>query len=294
MDDHLEYVPIAKIVVGENRRAVDAVRVQTIAESIAAIGLQHPLSVRKVGDEYHLVAGLHRLRACESLAQLNVRCTVVEMDDIDSRRWELSENLDRSDLSVLDRGIQLAELVKLNEKKLAQVEQVSIGGRGNTGGEAAACREMGIDRQTARRAKAIAGISPDAIKAVKELGLEDDQSKLIEIAREKPEDQVAKVEQLSRTKTQKPKKGKRVAGSTTNKKGESKRKIWPPARDAIITIANLPADSQFFEAICANDEARLIGQYALTAFNRLQQLLEHLTGQEQRTADSASAEGGDR
>jgi hypothetical protein len=55
-----EYVDIAKIVIGETRREIDLDKVKSLAESIAAIGLQHPISwacrakMAKLQDYYGL------------------------------------------------------------------------------------------------------------------------------------------------------------------------------------------------------------------------------------------------
>jgi hypothetical protein len=83
--------------------------------------------------------------------------------------------LHRSELTALERAENIAEWVKLTDK-LAQVGQVSKGGRGNEGGIAAAARELGVERKVADRADKIAALSDEAKEAARDAGLDDNQT----------------------------------------------------------------------------------------------------------------------
>jgi uncharacterized ParB-like nuclease family protein len=68
-----ESFPIAKIYVPVKRRATlrpEAVR--EIAESILEIGQETPILVRRDGDRFVLVEGLHRLEACKALGEKTI------------------------------------------------------------------------------------------------------------------------------------------------------------------------------------------------------------------------------
>lgn len=65
------YVP------AKRRRAVNQATVNKIAESIMEIGLNVPISVRRDGDRYVLVTGLHRLEACKALGEETITAIVV-------------------------------------------------------------------------------------------------------------------------------------------------------------------------------------------------------------------------
>ncbi len=68
-----EAIPIADIYVPVKRRAeLDARKVQEIAESILATGQQTPIMVRKDGERFVLVEGLHRLEACRQLGETTI------------------------------------------------------------------------------------------------------------------------------------------------------------------------------------------------------------------------------
>ena len=100
-------VLIEAITVGHRHRSVDESKVVVIAASMRQLGLQQPISVWWCSDNdtYHLVAGLHRLRAAESLGWEDIDCFLVEMNEWDRQLWEIDENLCRAELS----PVQVAE-----------------------------------------------------------------------------------------------------------------------------------------------------------------------------------------
>jgi sulfiredoxin len=68
-----ETLPIADIYVPVKRRAtLDPKRVEELAESILANGLESPILVRRDGQRYVLVEGLHRLEACKALGEATI------------------------------------------------------------------------------------------------------------------------------------------------------------------------------------------------------------------------------
>lgn len=76
------------------------------------------------------------------------------------------------------------EIVEARKNKPAQVAQVS-GGRGNTGGLSQAARDLGLPRDTVRRAVRISKLDPAAKEAAKASGLDDNQSALLDRKTEK-------------------------------------------------------------------------------------------------------------
>src|SRR6476620_6173466 len=75
----------------------------------------------------------------------------------------------------------MADLVN---RKPVQVEQVSVGGRGNKGGEAQASRDLGLSRPDVHRAIQVATIDPEAKTAAKAAGLDDNRTALLKVAKE--------------------------------------------------------------------------------------------------------------
>ena len=68
-----EKFAIAEIYVPVKRRAtLKSTAVQEIAQSIMESGQQTPILIRRDGDRYVLVEGLHRLEACKALGEATI------------------------------------------------------------------------------------------------------------------------------------------------------------------------------------------------------------------------------
>jgi sulfiredoxin len=68
-----EKIPIADIYVPTKRRAtLKPETVQELAQSILETGQQSPILVRRDGDRFVLVEGLHRLEACKALGEQTI------------------------------------------------------------------------------------------------------------------------------------------------------------------------------------------------------------------------------
>ena len=82
---------------------------QELCESIRRHGILQPLSVRRVGAGYELIAGERRLRAGIMAGLTEIPCIVMNMNDQESGMVALVENLQRQDLDFIEeaRGISL-------------------------------------------------------------------------------------------------------------------------------------------------------------------------------------------
>ena len=80
-----------------------------LAESIRRHGILQPLSVRRVGTHYELIAGERRLRAGILAGLSEIPCIVMQMTDQESSMAALVENLQRQDLDFIEeaQGIDL-------------------------------------------------------------------------------------------------------------------------------------------------------------------------------------------
>jgi ParB/RepB/Spo0J family partition protein len=191
---HIEYINPS---VNPLRPLVDEA-VQRLAVSMQRIGLKTPITVRYCDGKadgtvegYEVVAGRHRVAAATSLGWETIDVIEIECSDLDARLWEIAENLHRAELTKLQRDEQVAEWIRLTD--VAQVEPHRKAGQ-QPGGVRAAARELGVDRNAARRAVKVAGLSDEAKAAAIEHGLDDNRSALLEAAGEDgPEAQVAKI-----------------------------------------------------------------------------------------------------
>ena len=108
-------------VLGRHRPLVEK-KVRMLADSIKAIGLNTPPSVRPSKKGPILVTGHHRVEAAKSLGLNHIDCFVMRGDKIERRLWSVAENLHRADLNKLQRAELVkkwAELIKQRAKVVA-------------------------------------------------------------------------------------------------------------------------------------------------------------------------------
>jgi ParB family transcriptional regulator, chromosome partitioning protein len=82
---------IADIIIGIRHRR-DVGDIDSLARSIAEVGLLHPIVIRPDGV---LIAGERRLAACKALGWSEIPVTVVDLGEV--ARGELAENAERKD-----------------------------------------------------------------------------------------------------------------------------------------------------------------------------------------------------
>ena len=83
-----------------------------LAESIRQHGILQPLSVRRVGNAYELIAGERRLRAAKMAGLGEIPCIVMNMTDQESGMAALVENLQRQDLDFIEEARGIAMLME--------------------------------------------------------------------------------------------------------------------------------------------------------------------------------------
>ena len=93
------------------RRNFDARGLQELAESIRAYGILQPLTVRRTGAGYELVAGERRLRSAKLAGERQVPCLVAQVGEEDSALLALIENLQRRDLDCWEEAEAIARLI---------------------------------------------------------------------------------------------------------------------------------------------------------------------------------------
>ncbi len=83
----------------------------SLAASIKTDGILQPLSVRKIGDGYELIAGERRLRAAIIAGLEAVPCIVSEVSDRNSALLALVENIQRRDLGFFEEADAISRLI---------------------------------------------------------------------------------------------------------------------------------------------------------------------------------------
>lgn len=147
---------VESVLVGKRHRALEGSKVDSLAESMKAIGLQQPISVYVDDqDAAYLVAGHHRLEAARKLGWEEIPATFVKMNPIEREMWEIAENLFRVDLSKEQRDEHIRRYAQLlNEREVLRQDVAKPnpkGGRPETVAKQVAA-EVGLSRRTVERA----------------------------------------------------------------------------------------------------------------------------------------------
>ena len=82
-----------------------------LAESIRQHGILQPLSVRRVGVQYELIAGERRLRAAQQAGLTEIPCIIMNMDERESTLAALVENIQRQDLDYIEEARAISQLL---------------------------------------------------------------------------------------------------------------------------------------------------------------------------------------
>ena len=96
---------------------------QELSQSISQHGIIQPLTVRKRGEIYELVAGERRWRAAKLAKLVEVPCSVVDITDTESAEIALLENLQREDLNFIEEAEAYYNLI--NDHNFTQ-EDIAI------------------------------------------------------------------------------------------------------------------------------------------------------------------------
>ena len=83
-----------------------------LSESIRCHGILQPLTVRRSGLGYELIAGERRLRAAQMAGLPEIPCIIMQMDDRESGVAAMIENLQRQDLDFLEEAMGISRLIR--------------------------------------------------------------------------------------------------------------------------------------------------------------------------------------
>lgn len=100
-------IPASQISADEEfncRGKIAPIDVHELAQDIKRQGLISPIIVRRLGDGYSVVAGFRRFKACLMVGLAEIPCIVRELTEADARVLNLTENLQRKSLNMLQEA----------------------------------------------------------------------------------------------------------------------------------------------------------------------------------------------
>jgi ParB family transcriptional regulator, chromosome partitioning protein len=109
----LREIPVARITPNpfQPRKHFDEAAMDDLRASISEYGVLVPIIVRKRGENFELVAGERRWRACATLQRPTIPAIVRESDDRDSLEVAIIENLQRENLNPIEEAAGFSSLM---------------------------------------------------------------------------------------------------------------------------------------------------------------------------------------
>ena len=125
MKKEIVRIKLDKIIPNKNQPRLDFYdeSIKGLAESIKENGLLQPVTVRKNGDKYELIAGERRYRACLLNGANDIEAIIMESTDDESANLALIENLQREDLNAIEQAMAMRRIMdseNLTQSELAQ------------------------------------------------------------------------------------------------------------------------------------------------------------------------------
>lgn len=192
-------IDVSLIDLAAGRRKLDPAWVETLADLFSSQGQKTPIELIATEDRYRLVFGGHRLAAARHLGWVKIGAIVKSPDDFASEAEitlaEITENLARRELSVLDRAVDIARWREIYEaahllnkggrhRKDADPEELSANFALSF--SEAAQKTFDLSRRSVFNAVKIASIAADVRDRIALHPIADNQSELLALAAELP------------------------------------------------------------------------------------------------------------
>lgn len=125
MKKEIVKIRLNKIIPNKNQPRLDFYddTLKGLAESIKQNGLLQPITVRKNGDKFELIAGERRYRACLLNKAENIEAIIMESSDEESANLALIENLQREDLNAIEQAMAMKRIMaseNITQNELAE------------------------------------------------------------------------------------------------------------------------------------------------------------------------------
>ena len=148
-----------------------------LADSIRQHGILQPLSVRRVGNNYELIAGERRLRAAQIAGLTDIPCIIMNMDDRESGMAAMVENLQRQDLDFIEEAWGISCLME--SWGMSQEQAARLLGKS----QSAVANKLRILRHSSKVLTAIreAGLTERHARALLKLNTDEDKLRAIAV-----------------------------------------------------------------------------------------------------------------
>ncbi len=103
------------------RLRFDEEALEELAASIKENGLIQPITVRKMGDQYEIIAGERRYRACMMAGYKEIPCYIMTPTEEQAAQMALVENVQRENLSAIEEAKSYVQIMRQSGMTQEQV-----------------------------------------------------------------------------------------------------------------------------------------------------------------------------
>lgn len=97
--------------------------IDELADSINKHGIINPITVRRLGDKYEIIAGERRYKACKSIGLKEIPAIVIDADDKKTAELALIENIQRKELSPIEEGMSYEKILQIGDLTQAELSK---------------------------------------------------------------------------------------------------------------------------------------------------------------------------
>lgn len=119
----IEMIPVGLIEPSryQPRLRFDEETIDELADSIRENGLIQPITVRKIGDHYELIAGERRYRACIKAGYQEIPSYIMTPTEDQAAQMALVENVQRENLSAIEEAKSYVQIMRQSSMTQEQV-----------------------------------------------------------------------------------------------------------------------------------------------------------------------------
>ncbi|QDB99677.1 ParB/RepB/Spo0J family partition protein [Mesorhizobium sp. 8] len=192
-------IDVSLVDIAAGRRKLDPAWVETLSDLFTEQGQKTPIEVIAAEGRYRLVFGHHRLAAAKLLGWAEIDAVVKSPSDFASEAEitlaEITENLARRELSVLDRAVDIARwraiyeathLIAKPGRKAKAIGAEELTAKFAVNFSTAAQKAFGLSERSIFNAVKVASIAADVRDRIALHAIADNQSELLALAAEAP------------------------------------------------------------------------------------------------------------
>lgn len=97
--------------------------IDELAESIKKHGIINPITVRRLGNKYEIIAGERRFKASQSIGLKEIPAIVIDADDKKTAELALIENIQRKELSPIEEGMSYEKILQIGDITQAELSK---------------------------------------------------------------------------------------------------------------------------------------------------------------------------